>query len=193
MPSTAPLIACPKCRAVLGVEFLTQSEMQPCPSCDTPVLVEVFPALFREEIVTPSEHLLVAGEASCFYHATKKAAVVCDACGRFLCRLCDVDFEGRHICPRCLESGREKGKIKQLELRRLRHDKLALVLALAPLLIFYITLITAPITVFYSIRHWNSDCSIVPNRSKLCFAAALAIASLQILGWLFFLGYLLTR
>ena len=32
------------------------------------------------------------GEASCYFHAHKRAAVPCDGCGRFLCSLCDLNF-----------------------------------------------------------------------------------------------------
>jgi hypothetical protein len=193
MSASAHLIACPKCRALLGGDMLNLTELQPCPSCQTPLQVEVFPALFRQEAAARPERIIAEGEAGCFYHPEKKAAVVCDACGRFLCALCDVDFDGQHICPACLESGKEKGKIKKLEQRRLRHDKIALVLAVLPIIIFYLTVITAPIALFYSIKHWNSPASVVPNRPKATLSIAIVLASLQIMGWIVFFIFLVVR
>lgn len=193
MASSAQLITCPNCRAVLGADYFNLPDLQPCPACEIPVQVQVFPALFREETGAQPERIIAEGEASCFYHPDKKAAVVCDACGRFLCALCDVDFDGQHLCPACLEAGRQKGKIQKLETRRTRHDKIALALALAPILIFYTTLVTAPIALFYSIRHWNASCSIAPHRPKLTFSIAIALAAMEIIGWAIFFIFLYTR
>lgn len=188
MPATAhPIaqpIACPKCKAVLGAEFFNQTAWQPCPSCANDLRVEVFPALFREEKPVPAERIMAEGEAGCFYHPEKKAAVVCDACGRFLCSLCDVDFNGQHLCPSCLETGRQKGKISKLQPARTRHDRIALSLAVLPMLIFYFTLLTAPAALFYAIWHWKSPGSIVPNWRRLNLTSAIILASLQICGWL---------
>jgi hypothetical protein len=183
MPAIAQPIACPKCRAVLGAEFFNQPAWQDCPSCATKLRVAVFPALFREEKITPAERLLVEGEASCFYHPEKKAAVVCEACGRFLCALCDVDFNGQHICPACLEAGRKKGKIAKLQNARTRHDRIAIALALLPLLLFYFTIFTAPAALFYALWHWKSPGSIVPNRRRLNLIA----------GWVVFFTWLIIR
>ena len=193
MPAIAQPIACPKCKAVLAAEFFNQPAWQPCPSCSTELRVEVFPALFRAEKITPAERILVEGEAGCFYHPEKKAAVVCDACGRFLCALCDVDFDGRHLCPACLESGRQKGKLAKLQNTLTRHDRIAILLAVAPMLIFYFTLFTAPAALFYSIWHWKSPGSIVPNRRRLNLIVAIVIASLEIAGWVAFFTWLIIR
>ncbi len=193
MPATAQPIACPKCRAVLGPEFFNQPAWGTCPSCEAKLRVEIFPALFREEKIVAGEAIQAPGEASCFYHPEKKAAVVCDACGRFLCSLCEVDFDGRHICPTCLEACRQKGKIAKLERARTRHDHIALALAVLPMLIFYLTVISAPTALFYSIWHWKSPGSIVPNRRRLILTIAIVIASLEIAGWLTFFTWLVIR
>ena len=193
MPASAQPIACPKCRAVLGAEFFNQPAWQPCPSCATELRVEIFPALFREETITPAERILTDGEAGCFYHPEKKAAVVCEACGRFLCALCDLDFNGQHLCPSCLEAGRQKGKIEKLQTTRTRHDRIALVLALLPVLIFYFTIFTAPAALFYALWHWKSPGSIAPNHRRLNLIAAIIIASLEIAGWIAFFTWLVIR
>lgn len=143
-----------------------------------------FPALFRTTTSTAAENLLVEGESSCFYHPQKKAVIPCDSCGRFLCALCDVDLNGEHICPNCLESGKTKGKLKNLEQKKTRHDRVALSLAILPMVIFYFTLITAPLTLYIAIKHWNTPVSLLPRRAKLRYSIAVALASLQIIGWI---------
>ena len=124
-----PLIPCPKCRAWLLDGVFNQLQLAPCPSCGTPLQIEVFPALFRKiEPGQRPEAIMLEGESSCFFHPQKKAVVPCAGCGRFLCAVCDCEFRGEHFCPACLETGKSKGKIKALESQRIRYDKIALTL-----------------------------------------------------------------
>jgi hypothetical protein len=192
MTATAGLITCPKCKAVLGGDYFNQTAAKPCPVCERRLWVEVFPALFRQDAARAPEQILAAGEAACFYHADKKAAVVCDNCGRLVCALCDLELNGQHLCPACLESGAAKGRLQQIQTRRTRHDKVALTLAVAPLLIFWLTIFTAPAAVFYSLWHWKSPGSLAPSRPRLIFSAAIIIGVLEILGWLALLIVVLT-
>ena len=128
------------------------------------------------------EPLLLDNEAGCFYHPGKKAEVPCSRCGRFLCQLCDVELDDDHICPSCLETGKKKRSIKSLENHRTMYDSIALALALYPLLIFWITCITAPMVIFMVIRYWKAPSSIIP-RTKIRFISAFVMASIQIAGW----------
>lgn len=102
----------------------------------------MFPAFFRPApAALPGEDLTTTagaegmdgtdGEAAaCFFHARKRAAVPCDRCGRFLCRLCDLGFgDGRHLCPECLRAGWRDGQMPELVNGRPVRDRLALVLA----------------------------------------------------------------
>ncbi len=134
--------------------------------------------------------MLLEGESTCFYHTEKRALLPCQGCGRFLCALCDCELNGEHFCPPCLESGVTKGRIKSLENRRIKHDSIALTLAIAPMLVFYITIVTAPVTLYLSIRHWNSPISIVP-RTKIRFILAIALSTLQIVGWVVLVFFLI--
>lgn len=169
-----------------------QPDFVPCPACGAPLQFEVFPALFRKiGAGHRGEALMVEGESSCFYHPQKKAVLPCDGCGRFLCALCDCPLEGRHYCPTCLEAGRTKGKIRSLDNQRTLYDSIALALAILPILVFYFTLITAPMTLYVAIRYWKVPSSIL-RRTKIRFVAAIVIALLQIGGWIALLIVLTT-
>ena len=188
-----PLIACPKCRAWLLEGVFNRPDMAPCPSCGTPLRIEVFPALFRRfNPGASAQPVMVEGESSCFFHPQKKAVVACAGCGRFLCALCDCEFGGEHLCPTCLDAGKSKGKIQALENQRMRYDNIALGLVVLPMLIFYFTIITAPMALFVAIRYWKAPRSLV-QRSRLRFVLAVLIALLQIAGWTTFFIVLATR
>ncbi len=168
---------------MLDSALANTGELQPCPSCGGLARIDVFKAQFRDQpSANAAETLLEDGAAGCFYHPRKKAVVPCSACGRFLCSLCDVELDGNHICFSCLETGRKKKKIKNLENNRTLYDRIALSLALYPVLIFYLTLISARIVVYICMRYWKAPSSILP-RTKIRFIFALILASLQILGW----------
>jgi len=177
---------CPKCFYLLPEELLNQPDLQPCPNCRTPFQIEVFPALFRLAESGRTGELIVADtEASCFYHAQKRAVVPCAACGRFLCALCDCELNGQHYCPSCLDAGKTRGKIKQLETSRVRYDNIALGLVLWPVLtvlLFWATLLTAPIALGLVILKWNAPRGLSsPGRARLIAAGVLAF--LEIAAW----------
>lgn len=185
------LLPCTKCGTALPASMLNTDEPSGCPGCGSLIRADVFPALFRRAEGQAGESLLADSEAGCFFHPQKKAVTPCSSCGRFLCSLCNVDFGGKPICPSCLEAGKSKRKIKNLETHRVLYDNIALSIAILPLLIFWFTIVTAPVCIYYSLRHWKSPTSILP-RTKVRMVFALFIAVLQAGGWLLFFGNLLT-
>jgi hypothetical protein len=151
----------------------------------------LFPSFFRTfGAAQEAENVLVEGESTCFYHPAKKAVLPCSACGRFLCALCDCELGGAHFCPVCLEAGRTKRKIKNIERQRTRYDNISLALVFFPMILFYVTFITAPIAIVLAIRHWNSPPSMV-DRTKARYALAITFAALQIVGWCALIIFLL--
>lgn len=187
-------VSCPKCRTPLPEFLFNQGEPAPCPACDARVQVEVFPALFKQIAEGKAgETILVEGEASCFYHPQKRASLPCAACGRFLCALCDVELNGEHLCPTCLETGRKKGKLAQLETKRVLYDSTALLLAVFPLVIFcawWASLVTAPAAIILAVYSWYQPPSILP-RTRLRSWLAILFGLIQITAWiLLFTGVL---
>lgn len=178
-----PDIPCPRCGAALAPAALAPAPPEPCPGCRTPTAVEVFPALLRPSQRGPLPQTIVAeGEAGCFYHPEKRAAAHCQACGRFLCALCDVDLSGTHFCPACLEQRRRQGALHVFDSRRTLYDGAALTLAVAPLLIWPATLVTAPAAIGLALYGWRKPGSLVP-RTRVRALLAILMGLLQMGGW----------
>ena len=72
------------------------------------------------------------------------------------------------------------------------YDNLALSLAILPCLIFYFTIITAPMTLFIVIRYWRAQRSLV-HRSSFRFILAGLLALLEIGGWVTIIYFLVTQ
>lgn len=181
------LIACPQCQWPVPAAAAASGQPVSCPRCSRDFTAVLFPALFqgvaRGQV---GERLADAAQAACFFHASRKAAVACDACGRFLCELCDLPNGKRHICPLCLgadvAAGAETGGITTRQQTTVLYDNVALALALWPLLLIYPTLITAPLALFVVVRYWRRvNPPMARSRSRFVVAALLALA--QIGGW----------
>lgn len=179
-------VHCPNCSQVQSLDALAGGTPFGCPKCRSQLSVSVFPAIHRS--IGPGRAAEAAGldnESTCFFHSGKKAAVVCDQCGRFLCALCDVPVAGRHLCPKCLESGREKKTITELETSRTSYPSLALTLAILPILIWPLTLVTAPAAVFYAIYGWNKPPSLTGRKRRVALVMAALLGLAQCVGWIF--------
>jgi uncharacterized paraquat-inducible protein A len=186
------LVQCTKCQAILSPSSFNTGEFAPCPSCQTLISVDVFPAILRSPEVVAMQSPVVEGQSSCFYHPAKKASMVCDHCGRFLCALCDLEVNGRHVCPVCLESGQKRAKFKDLENTRVLWDHLALSMAVLPVVCFWPSLLGAPIALYLVWRYRKEPCSLT-GKSNLSFVAAAVLAVLELAGWTLLLTYYLTK
>jgi len=172
--------ACPKCEAALTSALCNTAAPVECPACEAMIQVEVFPAFFKDASPGQSgEAIVEEGVAGCFYHDQKKAIVHCDACGRFLCSLCDLELEGRHYCSACLESGKRREKMLELVNRRTLYDGAALALVIWPLLVWPLLVFTAPLAIWFAILSFRRPGSIVRRtRWRAIVAIILALAEL---------------
>lgn len=91
-------------------------------------------------------------------------------------------MESQTLCVECLEAAHAEGTLNTLVDRRIRHDSIALMLALFPILAWPLTTITAPTAVIYALLKWNAPPSLVSS-SKIRLVAAILLGLLQIAGW----------
>ncbi|HEY9159810.1 MAG TPA: hypothetical protein VIS94_01810 [Desulfomonilia bacterium] len=183
-------IACKRCGDMIPVSFYNRDSFFPCSKCNTQTMVRVYPALYSGKNVNISESIS-EGESVCFYHPENTALISCESCGRFLCSVCDIEFDGSHICPGCLEEDRKKRRILNLDSSRTLYDSISLKLSFYPLILFPITIFTAPISFYLAVRYFKIPASIV-SRSKYKFIAAIIISSMQILGWAYVFSLIFT-
>src|SRR5262245_7047228 len=101
-------IRCPRCALALDPAGFADSGVVDCPACRSQLRGAIFPACQNPPaaVSTASGERGLEGEAVCFFHPEKRAAIACQACGRFLCALCDMPLGARHVCPTCLASGK---------------------------------------------------------------------------------------
>jgi len=167
--------------------FFNASVFAPCPHCRSAVQCEVFPALYAgPRIGRPGDPLVDAAEASCFFHAEKRAAVACDSCGRFLCSLCDLDMGGRHICPQCFTAGRKKGALRDLDHYRVSWAGIALLVAVLPALAFsFVMPFTAVAALALAAIGLRKPGSITGRRRIVTYVLAIGIALAELGGSVF--------
>ncbi|HSI09970.1 MAG: hypothetical protein ACAH89_09770 [Rariglobus sp.] len=172
---------CPKCKAPLS--GIGDEGAGVCGACATALEFVLFPARRRAKPVARAARSL-DGEATCFFHAQNQAAAVCDSCGRYVCAVCELPGdEGRRLCPPCVSAGRKKTMTKADEV--VTYDSIAMTLALLPVLMWPLTLVTAPAALCMAIYGWKKPRSLVrPGSWRL--VAAMIIATLEIGGWIAF-------
>lgn len=179
-------IPCLKCGVSIPPELFNQTTPLPCPSCGTISYTAVFPAFYGAEVKGKSgENVLTDEESTCFYHPSKRAASVCDGCGKFLCSLCHVELTNGNFCVKCIGSGVKKGKMANLQRARVLYDDIALSVATMGLLMFYFAIITTPTVFYLVIRHWKTPQSIFARRKwKAVFAILVSLVSFSVLAFL---------
>jgi hypothetical protein len=159
-------------------------------------MVRVFPALFYAPSGPVSTEAAAEGEATCFDHPGKRAVAACSRCGRFVCQLCAVEFKGAVWCPTCFSAGEFQAKTTTeragFENSCVLYDSTALIVAIAPLLLWPFTAISAPIALFIALRYWNRPLSLV-RRWRWRSALAAAIALCEIGGWIWGIAYLVLK
>ena len=185
-------VPCTSCGRTLPADFADPGRFHDCPNCLESLCVFVFPALQRITGGQAALPALESNDASCFYHPLKQAVVACDNCGRFLCALCDVEIAGSHRCSACLEIGKRKQKLETVENRRVLFDSVALTLSIVPILMWPLTLLTAPATIFVVFKYWRQPLSILP-RTRIRFVIALLSALGQLCGWALLFYFLFAR
>ena len=156
-------IRCPRCALGLDLTGFAGGALVDCPACRSRLRAEVYPAFENPPaaVSTSSGEHALDGEAACFFHPEKRAVLACEACGRFVCALCDVPLGTRHLCPTCL------GTSKAPELIALRWcwANVALLVGIVPLVLSFgmwpVLFLSGPAAMFIALWSWNKPGSLV--------------------------------
>ena len=177
------IVRCPECGEPQPGGSYNIDDYVICAGCRSGLRIEAFPAIYRASDDSSLKSAPVkSDEAGCFYHPGNEAVVPCDVCGRFLCSVCDIEMNNGHICPSCFDKEVSRESTPELVSKRVRYDNIALHLAVFPVVMWFITIITAPLAVFMCIRYWKIPLSVVPV-TRVRFILAFFIALVQIGLW----------
>lgn len=195
-------VPCNRCQRPLPQWELAKQDAVLCPECGASSTVRVFPALFYASAGPVRTEVAAQGEAACFDHPSKRAVASCSHCGRFVCQLCAVEFRGGVWCPSCFTAAGRSGETApravdqagtaEFENSRTLYDSIALTAALAPLLIWFFTFLTAPVAVYLAVRSWTKPTSLV-RRWRWRSVLALLIALGEIAAWIWGTAYFVLK
>lgn len=173
------MVNCLKCGEKFKLPQINTGKEEQCALCGVSARVDVYPALSKKPSVqSRSEFLEADDKAGCFFHPQKKAVVTCSSCGRFLCGLCDIEMDGKHLCPKCLDTAASNDKDVSLAHRLMLYDNIALFLSLVLLMFSFMAFITVPIIFYIIIRYWKTPLSLT-GRTRIRFIIAGFIALLH--------------
>jgi len=150
----------------------------------------VYPAIFRLHSTSAGEAIQVDGESACFVHEGKRAVAACDSCGRFVCALCRIEWGSRILCPACVNAAEKRTEL--LTRSRPMYDSMAMAIAMGSVVIFTISLLSAPVAIYLAIRAFRSPRSLVP-RTMVRAWIALIVGTVELVGWGWLLVYVVMK
>jgi uncharacterized paraquat-inducible protein A len=177
------IVRCGRCGAALTIPDATGAGEVDCRSCGATTGVWLFPALHRTRSPEQAQPILEEGHSSCLSHPQKRAVAVCDGCGRFMCALCDVDWNGEHLCPTCIAHRKSADHEGTLRTEYFHYDLIALLLALVAIPTSFMGVFIAPIVIFLGVRYWKAPWRPVPYR-KWTMVLAVLLATMAMVGWI---------
>jgi hypothetical protein len=93
-----------------------------------------------------------AGATACPQHPGNAAAGHCERCGILTCGVCQIEADRMRLCPACFERLSDEGALASTRVRFRDHARVAVVLAIVGLLLFFAGVLTGPLAVFYAVR-----------------------------------------
>jgi hypothetical protein len=184
-------VPCARCAVLLPSAELERAGEATCTACGSENQVRLFPAAFADVVpAKPAE--AVEGHAACFDHPSKSAVASCAVCGRFVCGLCAVETAGGVWCPSCTARAHD-GSGTRSEVRAcILYDSWALLIPLVTLILWPLTLLSAPVVLALAILRWRRPISLV-RRNRWRFATGLALALIEGGLWIWLAVYLVAR
>jgi hypothetical protein len=94
-----------------------------------------------------------------------------------------LEIAGEHLCASCVESGRKKGTMQQMETRRFRADKLCLSLGILSVLIFcgVFGLVALPTQIVLWALNRKKPVSLVAKWPRLGYVVGMTLSALSII------------
>jgi hypothetical protein len=155
-----------------------------CTLCGARNRALAFPAILAAPGAAGGAAPALGGEAACFDHPNKRAEAACQHCGRYLCRLCSVEFGTEIWCPSCVAGRSGAAKAANPETSRTLSDSIVLTLPLASLLLWPLTAIAAPAALAVGAARWKRPTSLVRRwRWRMPVGMALALVEAGLWTW----------
>ena len=154
------------------VPIETDGGWQVCAFCTSRLQICLWPVARRD--TTPATAL--SAQATCFFHPDKAFQACCERCGRFVCRLCDLQLGAEHVCPACFERGREHsgadaGKA-EWRYRDVLYDSIALTVGWGWILVWPVIVAAIPTVIFLHAKYRKAPRSYLIARSGWRFWVA---------------------
>jgi hypothetical protein len=162
-----------------------------CTTCGSRNAVYLFPAALAQTAAERPE-AAIAGEAACFDHPGKRAVASCRQCGRFLCQLCAVGFGSGVWCPSCVAASAGQARDANATTSVTLYDTWALAIPFALLIVWPLTLLSAPAVIALALMKWKQPISLV-RRYRWRFALGLAAAIAEGGAWVWFIWYAVAK
>jgi hypothetical protein len=155
---------------------------QSCPSCTSRLRICLWPVVRQN--TTPATAL--SDQATCFFHPDEAFQACCERCGRFVCRLCDLQLGAEHVCPACFERGRadsgaEAGKA-EWRYRDVLYDSIAVTVGWGWILFWPVFVAAIPTVIVLHVKYRKAPRSyLIPRSGWRFWVAYLGLAWLPLL------------
>jgi hypothetical protein len=146
----------------------------------------LFPAIRKDaQDSAPVARVSTGTESTCYFHPHKAAESPCSACGRFVCALCALPWDGSIRCPDCLSTPAAKGDDSDLKLSRRRYDLFAFQLAVISFVppFLYVSFLTLPAVITLAVLSSRRKPVAMPVLSNLKWVWAILFAILATAIW----------
>ncbi len=178
-------VPCARCLLPFQTSHLASNGIGDCTMCGAVYEAWLFPASISSAPVVHPE-IALEGEAACYEHSDKRAIGACQRCGRFLCQFCSVEFGSEVLCPTCVMGGSVAGgnvAAAKLNPSLTMFDSIALIVPLTSLIIYPLTIVTAPASLVLSLVKWKQPISPV-RRNRWRFVLAIIVSLAMIDAWI---------
>lgn len=178
------MIDCQSCGYFIPLNKYVGKDAVNCPSCKKAIQIFIFPELFRPIVKGNSAESAIEGlDSSCFAHSDKKAKTICDECGSYICDLCEMPKEDKSICVKCFNKEVKVEEKSPFDRVYRRYSSIASQLLIFSVLIWFVSILAAPIALFISLRFRNAEEGFFKGKRKKQKITYAVIASMILTCW----------